>query len=71
MVTYVDNRDGMSNIWGQAVSGGAPRRLTDFQQGRIFSFDWSPDGQQLLLLRGAGSWDIVVIRSSQGGEAAL
>jgi Tol biopolymer transport system component/DNA-binding winged helix-turn-helix (wHTH) protein len=71
MVTYVDNRDGMSNIWGQAVSGGAPQRLTDFQQGRIFSFDWSPDGQQLLLLRGAGSWDIVVIRSIQGGEAAL
>jgi DNA-binding winged helix-turn-helix (wHTH) protein/Tol biopolymer transport system component len=70
MVTYVDNREGVSNIWGQPVAGGAPRQLTDFQQGLIFSFDWSPDGRQLSLLRGSRSWDIVLIRGRQSIETA-
>jgi Tol biopolymer transport system component len=70
MVTYVDDREGVSNIWGQPVAGGAPRQLTDFQQGFIFSFDWSPDGRQLSLLRGSRSWDIVLIRGRQSIETA-
>jgi Tol biopolymer transport system component len=63
LITYIDNRDGLSNIWGQPVAGGPPRRLTEFRSDRIFWFDWSRDGQWLACARGVISNDVVLIRS--------
>ena len=33
-ITYVDNRNGFSNIWGLPIDGSAPRQLTDFKGGQ-------------------------------------
>jgi Tol biopolymer transport system component len=64
-LTYVDTRQGVSNIWSQPVDGGAPRQLTDFQSGLIFSFAWSPDGKRLALACGTQTSDVVFMKDSQ------
>jgi hypothetical protein len=35
--------------------------VTDFKSDRIFSFDWSRDGKQLAVARGALTSDMVLI----------
>ena len=60
-VTYVETRDGVSNIFARPLDGGAPRQLTDFKADRIFTFAYSPDGKQLALSRGTINDDVVLI----------
>jgi TolB protein len=60
-LTYVDSPDGVGNIWLQPLAGGPPKRLTDFKSDRIFRFDWSRDGKQLVCSRGAETNDVVLI----------
>jgi Tol biopolymer transport system component/DNA-binding winged helix-turn-helix (wHTH) protein len=58
---YIDTREGISNIWSQPINGGPARQLTDFNSDRIFRFDLSRDGKQLLCARGLESTDVVLI----------
>jgi eukaryotic-like serine/threonine-protein kinase len=58
---YLDSRDGVSNLWLQPLAGGKPRQMTNFSSDRIYSFDWSKDGKQLVVARGSSSSDIVLI----------
>ncbi|MFN2491323.1 MAG: protein kinase [Pyrinomonadaceae bacterium] len=60
-LTYIDRRNGISNIWSQPLSGGAPRQLTDFKADQIFNFAWSSDGKQLACARGVVTSDAVLI----------
>jgi Tol biopolymer transport system component len=58
---YITHRDGASNIWRQPIGGSPPVQVTDFRDGRIFNFAYSPDGKQLALSRGTFSRDVVLI----------
>jgi Tol biopolymer transport system component/DNA-binding winged helix-turn-helix (wHTH) protein len=60
-LTYVDAPSGVGNIWLQPLAGGPPKRLTDFMGDRIFRFDWSRDGKQLVCSRGTVTNDVVLI----------
>ena len=60
-LTYVLTASDVSNLWNQPFSGEPAKQLTSFKSSRIFSFDWSPDGQQLILSRGAVLSDVVLI----------
>jgi eukaryotic-like serine/threonine-protein kinase len=60
-LTYVDSLNGYSNIWSQPLDGGPPKRLTDFKGDQALSFDWSPDGKRLVVLRGATVSNVVSI----------
>lgn len=60
-LTYIVNRGGVSNIWIQPVDDSPARQLTDFKSDRIFSFDWSRDGEWLVLSRGPEERDLVLI----------
>jgi Tol biopolymer transport system component/DNA-binding winged helix-turn-helix (wHTH) protein len=60
-LTYVDNRDGVSNIWSLPVDGGPAKRLTDFTSDKIFRFAWSRDGKQLAFERGMEINDATLI----------
>jgi DNA-binding winged helix-turn-helix (wHTH) protein/Tol biopolymer transport system component len=57
----LDTSKGVSNIWEQPLSGGAPRQVTTFQSGRIFDFRWSPDWGRLLMTRGEISSDAILL----------
>jgi len=58
---YSLTRNGVTNLWEQTVAGGGPRQFTQFTSGRIFDFDWTGDGKQLLLVRGETSSDVVLL----------
>jgi TolB protein len=60
-ISFVDTRDGVSNIWFQPFDGGAPRQLTNFISDQINWFDWSRDGKQLACSRGTVTSDAVLI----------
>jgi eukaryotic-like serine/threonine-protein kinase len=59
---YVDIRDGASNIWLQPLKDGEPRAVTSYESDRVFDFDITPDGKQLVLTRGTTVSDVVLIR---------
>ena len=67
-VTYVDNRGGASNIWRQALGGGAPQKITEFKELEIYSFDWSKDGRLLVCERGASYSSAVLIKDHGNAE---
>ncbi|HET6893514.1 MAG TPA: protein kinase [Pyrinomonadaceae bacterium] len=60
-INFVRTKDGVSNIWSQPVDGLPPRQLTNFSSEQIFYFDYSRDGKQLALSRGALNSDVVLI----------
>jgi Tol biopolymer transport system component len=62
---YILTRGGASNIWRQALAGGPPKQITNFQSDLIFDFAWSRDGKQLALARGSTSSDVILISSFQ------
>ena len=62
-LTYIDHSRGVDNIWGQPIAGGTPKQLTNFEDSRIFSFDWAKDGS-LVASRGVITSDVVLIKDA-------
>jgi Tol biopolymer transport system component len=60
---YLWDTNGATNLWEQPVTGGPPHQLTKFTSGRIFDFNWSADGKQLLLARGEVTSDVVLLNN--------
>jgi serine/threonine protein kinase/Tol biopolymer transport system component len=60
VISYVNARPFVGNIWNQPVSGGPPQSLTQFTSELISGFDWSRDGN-LLCSRGHAVQDVIVI----------
>ena len=61
-ILYLDNKNGVTNIFSQAIDGGTPKQLTNFTTDRIFNFDWSRDGKQLACARGVVTTDVILIK---------
>ena len=49
----MDGSEGGS-IWSQPIDGAPAIRLTNFKDQLVLSYDWSPDGKQLVYARGVG-----------------
>ncbi|HEY7212298.1 MAG TPA: protein kinase [Bryobacteraceae bacterium] len=60
-IAFLDYAHSASNIWVLPIDGGAPRALTRFDSGEIYSFDWSREGG-LIYSRGLTTADVVLIR---------
>jgi hypothetical protein len=43
------------------ASGGEPKQLTKFSSGRIFDFNWTADGKNLMVSRGETMSDVVLL----------
>ncbi len=56
-ITYIFR----SNLWSQPIAGGPPKQLTNFNEYRIQSFAWSPDGRHLACARGFSTNDVVLL----------
>ncbi|MFN7930458.1 MAG: winged helix-turn-helix domain-containing protein [Blastocatellia bacterium] len=61
MITYIDTKNGVSNIWGQPIDGSPARQLTQFKSDLIFRFAWAPDGKTLACERGFYVNDVVLL----------
>ena len=62
-LVYVDHRGGIDNLWGQPIDGSAPKQLTNFDDARIFAFDWLKDGS-LAMSRGVITSDVVLMKDA-------
>ncbi|MDQ3802372.1 MAG: DPP IV N-terminal domain-containing protein [Acidobacteriota bacterium] len=60
---YIDTREGVSNFWIQPVNHDNPKPLTNFRENRIFRFDVSPDGKNIVCSRGSLNRDIILIEN--------
>ena len=65
-VVYPIREKGVDNLWRQPLDGGPGRQLTAFTSLKIYSYQWSPDGKSLALVRGDSPSDLVLIQTSQG-----
>jgi serine/threonine protein kinase/Tol biopolymer transport system component/tetratricopeptide (TPR) repeat protein len=63
-LSYIERRNGSSNIWVQPLDGSAPRQVTRLSPAMIYSFAWLPDGGLAYSL-GLTTSDVVLLR---GGE---
>lgn len=60
-IQFIVKREGVENIWQMPLDGGLPKQITNFTSDRIFSFDWSNDGKNLAVIRGAWTSDMVLL----------
>jgi eukaryotic-like serine/threonine-protein kinase len=63
---YPVREKGVDNLWQQPLDGGPGRQLTNFTSLKIYSYQWSPDGKSLALVRGDSPSDLVLIQNSPG-----
>jgi len=61
-LTYIDTKNGVSNIWSQPIAGGPSKQLTHFTSDMIFYYAWSSDGKKLAMARGTKTSDVVLIK---------
>jgi Tol biopolymer transport system component/predicted Ser/Thr protein kinase len=59
---FIDFIDDVANIWIQDIDGGEPRQLTFFESGEIYSFALAQDGNRLVITRGQGTSDAMLVR---------
>jgi Tol biopolymer transport system component len=64
-VVYTVREKGIDNLWLQPLDGGPGRQLTNFGSLKIYSYQWSPHGKSLALVRGDSPSDLVLIQNSQ------
>ncbi|MCW5968347.1 MAG: PD40 domain-containing protein [Blastocatellales bacterium] len=69
-VIYCVTGHEVSNLWAQPILGDAPRRFTNFDADRIFSFAWSRDGRHLACARGRIESDAVLLTARETAEDA-
>jgi TolB protein len=55
-------REGVANLWRKPIDGGPAQQITNFTEGRIFSFAWSRDGR-IVYERGRLLSDTVLLSS--------
>lgn len=60
-IVYIVTKKGVGNLWAQPLDGGAPAQLTNFTGNRIYSFDLSPDGTQIICASGELSGYVVLL----------
>ena len=60
-ILYSVNRNSVSNVWSQPLTGGDPKQLTFFKEGLMTGFAWSTDGKMFAATRGTLLRDAVLI----------
>ena len=63
-ISYVNNSNGISNIWLQSIDGSDSKQLTNSENEDIFQHSWSKDGN-LVFVKETINNDIVLINNSQ------
>ena len=67
-VVYPVQQNEVDNLWLQPLDGSAGRQITNFRNDKIQSFEYSPDGKQLGMLRLHVESDVVILHDA--GSAA-
>ncbi len=62
-LAFIDERNGVSNIWVYDVDTDKTKKLTNFQDQKIIDFSISHDGKQIAVSRGSSLSDVVLFKS--------
>jgi Tol biopolymer transport system component len=62
-IVYPVREKGVANLWLQPLDGGPGRQMTNFASLKTYSYQWSPDGKSLALVRGDSPSDLVLIQN--------
>jgi len=62
-VAFPNSLNGLSDLWVQPLNGSPPKQLTHLKAEQIQTFEWSPDGHRLALVRGVETRDVVLIET--------
>ena len=65
-LTFLDGRDPDRNLYRQRLKGGSPEQVTHWKS-EAWGYDWSRDGQRLVVARGKGLWSV----AANGHEETL
>lgn len=60
---YLDEKNGVSNIWKQPLDGSPAKQITQFTEDVIYHYDRFGAGESFVLTRGRTMRDIVLIRN--------
>jgi Tol biopolymer transport system component len=60
-LVYSVNRNNVSNLWSQPLTGGPPKQITFFKDNLMTGFAWSSDGKMFAATRGSLLRDAVLI----------
>jgi serine/threonine protein kinase/Tol biopolymer transport system component len=63
-IVYPIRDKGVDNLWLQPLDGVPGHQITDYTSQRIYSYQWSPDGNRLALVRGDTPSDLVLIQDA-------
>ena len=58
---YPIEQNQVDNLWLQPLDGSAGRQITNFSNDKIQSFEYSPDGKHLGMLRLHVESDVVIL----------
>ena len=64
-LVYEIRDKGVDNLWVQPLVGAAGHQITNFNADTIVSFNWSPDGKTLEVLRRHSESDVVLLQESK------
>jgi len=64
-ITYIKRDGKQENVVIQPLSGGTPTPLTNFTDGAISSYEWSPDGQRIVLTHYLQMCDVVLLSAKR------
>ena len=59
---------GVDNLYLQPLDGSPGRQLTNFTSLKIYSYQWSPNGKMLALVRGDSPSDLVLIKDANSNS---
>lgn len=60
---FINERNGVHNIWRMQIDGGQPRQVTHFSEDQILHYDITGDGAGLIISRGGRRRDIALIEN--------
>jgi len=67
-VAYPVRENGVDNLWIEPLDGSAGHHITNFTSEQITSFNWSPDGKNLGVLRSHSESDVVLLQEGKEGS---
>ncbi|HQU81540.1 MAG TPA: protein kinase [Pyrinomonadaceae bacterium] len=59
-LSYVNDENGFSNVWLLPLNGEKPKRLTNFNDNYIYTFEWAKDGKSIGATRVTSTNDAVI-----------
>jgi serine/threonine protein kinase len=64
-LAFVNQENGVSNVWALPLNGSPGKRITNFKSDMILDFAWSYDGKRLAVFRYASDEDVILMRDSR------